>query len=124
MFIQTALAFVLPEPSGEAELQTRAAPASRLCPGCNTHKGFAEFHSKGNGRLERECKSCSNTKRNARNRNNRKKIERTRNARKETKTINIAEFELIEQPSKQAIDNAEHLEMLLQDFVFDFSLEE
>ena len=120
----TALAYVLPESSGETEPQLRVVPNSRLCPGCNQQKGLADFHSKGNGRYERECKACSNAKKNTRNRANKKKVERTRTTRKETKTINLADVEIIERQGGLAIEEIEHLEMLLQDFVFDFSVEE
>lgn len=96
-------------------------PTAKVCPSCAKSKGLGEFHSKGNGRYERDCKVCSNNKKNIRNQGKKKKLEQTKRTRKETKTLNIADFEIVDQQSEQFVADIRHLEMLLQDFVFDFS---
>ncbi len=119
----TALAFLLPDGKSESSLQL--APNLKCCPRCSKNKQVAEFHSKGNGRYEKLCKICSNARKNERNQTKKKEKEKNNNKRrKETKTINTTDFKIIEREADHPIADVRHLEILLQDFVFDFSVED
>lgn len=85
-----ALGFVLPESSGNAEPQLQLVTSAKVCPCCKAKKVAKAFHSKGKGRSEHICKSCSNHRKSER-RKQKNQIKKSRNAKNRTLSLSIVE---------------------------------
>lgn len=95
------------------------SPPRKSCCTCGTLKPFDQYYSKGKGRIDSSCISCSLKRKKELGKKKKARTALLNAVRKNSRVLTFSEGQIIEKTADNPSVDIAHLDSLLRQFIFD-----